>query len=495
MNTAEKKLPRKTVVHRKAHPTKRSATSDAVAAAPQDETSEIVQPDLTLTESVKIKPDKNNVVIRMYNIGFGDCFLLLIPTSGGSKKVLIDCGVHSSGRNPHSSLKQVIENLLRDISDDEDENKKRIDLLIATHRHQDHVSGFADEAWKDVEVGEVWMPWTENYDDPEAVKILKKQSTAGKKLHDALTLMLSKPSFGFTPEKLAQIQLVKDFTENSLSNAKAMDTLHHGFSGGDDIQRRYLPDKDGKFKKIKSDLLPGVTVHILGPSRDEEVIRDMEPGANEQWLRLIGEMGNDLKVLNPFHADWSEAVETTDLSIFAPNPNAAKSLKADFEKINNLGDGAELNLAMQLEKAVNGTSLMLMFQIEHAHLLFPGDAQNGTWKSVLQDEESRSLLFKTNFYKIGHHGSHNATPKEFVFDILQPKFKAMASVYPVAAWQFIPKAELMAALRERDGEVVRSDAALADFPDPEDFTRTAFFVETKVPIRSSGAAGDTDTDE
>ncbi len=199
--------------------------------------------------------------------------------------------------------------------------------------------------------------------------------------------------------------------------------------------------------------------------------------------------------MNPFHADWSEAADTADLAVFAPNPNAARSLKADFEKISNLGDGAELNLATQLEKAVNGTSLMLMFQIEHAHLLFPGDAQNGTWKSVLQDEESRSLLFKTNFYKIGHHGSHNATPKEFVFDILQPKFKAMASVYPVAAWQFIPKAELMTALRERDGEVVRSDAALADFPDPEDFTRTAFFVETKVPIRSSGAAADDDTDE
>ena len=493
MKTVEKKPPRKTTFLPKMPATKRAAARNTVVAASPKKISKIVQPEMDLSESVKIKPDENNVVIRMYNIGFGDCFLLLIPTSGGSKKVLIDCGVHSSGRNPHSSLKQVIENLMRDITDYEDGNKKRIDLLIATHRHQDHVSGFADEAWKEVEVGEVWMPWTENYADPEAVKILKKQSTAGKKLHDALTLMLSKPSFGFTPEKLAQIQTVKDFTENSLSNAKAMEMLHHGFHGGDNIQRRYLPDKEGKFKKIKSDLLPGVTVHILGPSRDEEVIRDMEPGANEQWLRLIGEMGNELKVLNPFHADWSEAVETADLSVFAPNPNAAKSLKADFEKINNLGDGSELNLATQLEKAVNGTSLMLMFQIEHAYLLFPGDAQNGTWKAVLQDEETRNLLLKTNFYKIGHHGSHNATPKEFVYDILQPKFKAMASVYPVTAWQFIPKTELMAALRERDGEVVRSDAALADFPDPEDFTRTAFYVQTKVPIRSIGAADD-DTD-
>lgn len=34
----------------------------------------------------------------------------------------------------------------------------------------------------------------------------------------------------------------------------------------------------------------------------------------------------------------------------------------------------------------------------------------GTWLNVLQDPEWKSLLERVAFYKIGHHGSHNATP-------------------------------------------------------------------------------------
>lgn len=35
------------------------------------------------------------VVVRMYNVGFGDCFLLTLPTAPGPRRMLIDCGTHS----------------------------------------------------------------------------------------------------------------------------------------------------------------------------------------------------------------------------------------------------------------------------------------------------------------------------------------------------------------------------------------------------------------
>ena len=34
--------------------------------------------------------------IRMYNVGFGDCFLLFIPTDDGERTMLLDCGKHMS---------------------------------------------------------------------------------------------------------------------------------------------------------------------------------------------------------------------------------------------------------------------------------------------------------------------------------------------------------------------------------------------------------------
>jgi hypothetical protein len=53
-------------------------------------------------------------------------------------------------------------------------------------------------------------------------------------------------------------------------------------------------------------------------------------------------------------------------------------------------------------------------------LLFPGDAQVGNWLSwedvtwQVDGEEvtSRDLLARTVLYKVGHHGSHNATLRE-----------------------------------------------------------------------------------
>jgi beta-lactamase superfamily II metal-dependent hydrolase len=105
----------------------------------------------------------------MYNIGFGDCVLLTFPAPERPRKILIDCGVHFMGRNKEQPFDEVLNQLIEDIKED---GVPTLDLVIATHRHQDHVSGFANEVWNDVDVREVWMPWTENYEDKQAVEIL-----------------------------------------------------------------------------------------------------------------------------------------------------------------------------------------------------------------------------------------------------------------------------------------------------------------------------------
>ncbi len=78
-------------------------------------------------------------------------------------------------------------------------------------------------------------------------------------------------------------------------------------------------------------------------------------------------------------------------------------------------------LAMQLDGAVNNTSLVLAFEIAESGtvLLFPGDAQVGNmlswhkhrWDVDGDEVKAEDLLHRTSFYKVGHHGSHNATLK------------------------------------------------------------------------------------
>jgi hypothetical protein len=118
----------------------------------------------------------------------------------------------------------------------------------------------------------------------------------------------------------------------------------------------------------------------------------------------------------------------------------------------------DLAVAVSLDKAVNGTSLMLMFEFGDAFLLFPGDAQWGTWRSAMDDPEHRELLARTTFLKVGHHGSHNATPKEFVEEVLGGKlWCAATSVRSISFWPEIPKADLLTGLGTRSERVIRSD--------------------------------------
>lgn len=408
-----------------------------------------------------MSPSASFVSVRMYNVGFGDSFLLTFPTSDRPRKVLVDCGVHTAGGSTHS-IGDVARQVMADAT--EGDGVARIDLVIATHRHQDHVSGFDNLAWKDVHVGEVWMPWTEDPDDPEATKIREAQSSTAQKLAMALRLAGAPGP-------------VLDLALNSLTNEKAMATLHSGFAGSP--LRRYLPAKGKEGVPFSVPVLPGVTVHPLGPSRNPEVIRDMNPPAGGGYLQLVKGHGTDRGVpASPFRGRWS--VSPKD---FLADPVTRPLAPSSHERrtLDSFGDGDGLALAVALDQAVNGTSLMLVFEIGNAWLLFPGDAQWGTWNAALQDPAARVVLQKTVFYKVGHHGSHNATPKEFVEKVLPSGFSAMVSTRPITMWKNIPKPELLKALVKKSPKLVRSDKLAGALP--SGFTKQGdFWAETKIPV-------------
>ena len=82
--------------------------------------------------------------------------------------------------------------------------------------------------------------------------------------------------------------------------------------------------------------------------------------------------------------------------------------------------GSVEGIALRLNKEVNNTSLVLAFELPKTGkvLLFTGDAQRGSWISwselEWEDEHgkkttARDLLGRCVLYKVGHHGSHNAT--------------------------------------------------------------------------------------
>lgn len=403
-------------------------------------------------------PDQSHVTVRMYNVGFGDAFLLLFPQADRPRRVLIDCGVHSMGPGPRP-MKTVVGQIVDDVTDGD--GIPRIDVVVCTHRHQDHVSGFQNALWGRVQVGEVWMPWTEHPTDKRARRIREAQSTR------AQSLVLALSRLGAADGTLAMAR-------NSLTNAPAMRTLHKGFLGV--RERRFLPTAKKSERSFSTRRLPGIEIHVLGPSRKDSVIQEMEPDKGESYLQfLLSQAGSSSRRVRPFLEEWVMSARNYRRAF--GHLDFTDRHRWALEKI---GEGTEFDLAAKLEKAVNGTSLMLMFVVGRAHLLFSGDAQWGTWTAALADPEWKALLAKTTFYKVGHHASHNATPPGFVDGLLSARFSAMASTRPMKKWPDIPRKPLLKALRQKSNRVVRSDRA--DVPDPADFRRERGYVETQVPI-------------
>jgi glyoxylase-like metal-dependent hydrolase (beta-lactamase superfamily II) len=152
-----------------------------------------------------------SIRIRMYRVGFGDCFLL---TLGGAHHILVDCGVHSRGNikvNGDSLIDHAFENI-REVTGE------KLDIVIATHAHQDHVSGygkFADEFRHFKEIGEVWLPWTDDLSNPTARKWHEKKKSFVGLLQNHLDAKQDK-------EAAAAI-------ENAGANPEAMQALREGF--------------------------------------------------------------------------------------------------------------------------------------------------------------------------------------------------------------------------------------------------------------------------
>lgn len=401
----------------------------------------------------------------MYNVGFGDCFLVEFPNlTDGVSRVLIDCGSIAAGP---FSIADVAERVISDCTDTD--AVARIDVIVCTHRHADHVSGFAKPAWKDVEVKEVWFPWTEDPTDEAAQEIRETQSRLALALHARWT----DGNEATQNENSGWLALAV----NALSNNKAMTMLHEGLRSKP--KRKFL-SSDGNPKEIKTTALPGVTPFVLGPSKSKEIIRDMNPPAGKTYLRQGGSAKKDEAILEPFASDWPIAEATFQARSEWSHLVVSRQ---EMEAMNLASSSWDPAITVALESAVNGTSLVLAFEIGDAVLFFPGDAQWGTWNEILTKKRSADLLKRVSYWKVGHHGSHNATPADFVDQWVPPSCCAMMSTKK-GKWASIPRKPLLDAVEQKGIELARSDE-----PANDEYRRFTVWdsatVETQIPISSA----------
>ncbi|BAW04561.1 hypothetical protein [Nocardia seriolae] len=382
----------------------------------------------------------------MYNVGFGDAFTVTVRHADQTWRMLVDCGVHSQGRV--RPIRESVQAIIADLTAAAADHHPHLDVIVATHHHADHISGFACDEWAGVAVDEVWVPFVEDPDDADARRIRGGQADAA----DGLAALIGKLGNGLS----ASVEQALDFAVNSQGNAAATDRLlgrnKKGFASAHRV--RYLPGKDKADNTIEVERV-GLVAHILGPPRDERFLARMNPPAKQTWPVVRA-------VASP------ESAETCDkpANLFNPRYFAQDGLPLELTqakdqlKLEELLDHEDrlLRAAAILENAVNNTSVFFVLDISGTRLLFPGDAQQGAWDHVLADAHNAALLSDLAFYKVGHHGSHNATPREFVETDWKTKGYAMVPFGLVERWaRTIPKQSLLNALRNHHHTVIRAD--------------------------------------
>lgn len=403
------------------------------------------------------------VVVRHYCQGIGDCHLLRFPKDDGSSFwMLIDCGIHSSVTGGKQMMSRVVEDIAKQTS--------RLDVVVATHEHVDHLSGFFSEVerFKSISVGEVWLGWTENPADPQAQALDKFKGAAldalqgaGDRLSRAagLDANLTAVKEGIEAVMGFSIGIKGERVRAQRDAVVAMAPRHV----------RYLePSND----PLATPGVPGLRVYVLGPPRDARLLGitnrsdelySLAPGFSAPMAKALAgafaygdpqgdgsrddaapfdaNVGTDFgqlaacEGLNPPTCIDRDIAAFARAHYFGPavlpgrkiRSRAPKSghtpqeLDQSWRRIDHdwLAGGAEL--AMQLDSRTNNTSLALAFEFTDTGrvLLFAADAQVGSWLSW-QDLSWQvgdktvtgpDLLARTVYYKVGHHGSENATLK------------------------------------------------------------------------------------
>ena len=484
----------------------------------------------------RLEAPKSGVTIRMYRQGLGDCFLLAFPAGQGASfdtgdrpvdrsppfYMLVDCGVLLGTEDGAEKLKEVAEDIYASTGG-------RIDVLVITHEHYDHLSGFLLKepyrVLKKIRFDELWLAWTEDPDptNQEAQSIQKDRRLRVRGLQAAASALAAGGEAGTLQELLGfygQAAGPADLAARySPQTATAMDNARKLVEEEKVCIRCWEP---GQY--VKPVMANGLRVYFLGPPKGP-LLRTSEPtgesGEVYEKRLAVNEERNFLIAALPDAATRKER-EIRDRK--APEEREIRDLSFPFSKswrvpeekareneffrrrygFEDLGPGdldsdpgqswrriddrwleRAADLALQLDNDTNNTSLVMAIELPESRkvLLFPGDAQVGSWLSWHQPDPDRPepltwsidgetvtvehLLKRTVFYKVGHHGSHNATLRDKGLEMMGPDLVAMIPVDRAMAskkkgWD-MPFPPLLTALETKTGgRVIRLDEGVPE---------------------------------
>ncbi len=458
-------------------------------------------------------------VVRMYNTGFGDCFLLAFrATDGRPRYLLIDCGAHQDYQGGAARLREIAADISAVAKDG-------IDVVAVTHEHWDHLAGFcrARNIFEGMPIGQLWLAWPENGEDPDARRLKKLYGVREEQLCAAIeSLRQTKdPLLGVIESILGSETRALSFDGEGFDCGLSAGEVPAADETSKAAQYRFLrrhsgspppPYLEPKSQPLSLPGVAGVRVYVLGPPREKEHITETDLGIEpltglpvpDQWaafylaLRAYEKKGAaNLEAAEkaaydrslPFDPISPCCIALDDLRQEPVASGLAEQRAFFMEHYDLSGEDPEqawrrietdwlrgaLAIVLRDNAYVNNSSLVLAIELTghglQQVLLFCGDAQIGSWRSWedLSWESGaggpavtgKELIARTVFYKVGHHGSHNATLNEVV-ERMSSQLVAMIPVDKewangVKHWPH-PADSVMTMLKDKTrGRIIRMD--------------------------------------
>lgn len=417
------------------------------------------------------------VSVRAYQVGFGDCFLLsfsyqrALPDGRNERHVMLDFG---STRWPKHSATRYTD-IAQSIAE---RTGGKLDALVITHRHKDHLAGFADDqaaaTIAALEPALVVRPWTEIPDDA-----VGETAGRGERSRRFAASLASAQEFAFevgraiAPDDRRDVARgLSAMAAEQVANKEAIDRID-AIAAAARLRARYL--HAGQASGIDR-LIPGVRVGVLGPPTLEQwpQVAGQREDDEEYWINQRGLLARMLAAAGAGADIEAAAAHAEEL---APDPGPVRWL---VEKMRDQHAHSLLRIVRTLDDALNNTSVILLFEAGDRRLLFPGDAQIENWSYALTSPKATKLrqeLPAVDLYKVGHHGSRNATPRSLVslWDGRRRGVTSLMSTMPGVHGKSeataVPRKALTDAL-ERVGTLHRTDRLPSD----------RLFLEVSAPI-------------
>lgn len=355
-----------------------------------------------------------SIRIRMYNVGFGDSFLVSFEYRDGSARhMLIDLGTKRKADGGPSPL--AVAKLI------EQHCGGKLHVLVLSHRHQDHLSGFGQDSVKTIITGLspnlVVMPWTE-HPGLKAMDRAPAAVAAGApgKLSPSMGAGIGPRSMRLLASVRQEERLIQQLARRAGADGHGLVAELAADAAGESKNPKAVANlaewaKNGKAAYVYAGQPSGITeeildieVTVLGPPTPDQygdIVHqdDNRPG---YWLGLQNALASGASP----GALMDPGAEVSPPANVDPGPR-----RWIVDKLLSEHSASVVDLVTRYDDQMNNTSVVLLIVASGRRLLFPGDAQGESWDYWLAQAGNIQELEKLDFYKVGHHGSRNATSK------------------------------------------------------------------------------------